>query len=59
MHLPPALRSLHQAVGTALWISVVTVAALAAGARSPAPGADIVVDSPSRGNFATPEGVST
>jgi heme a synthase len=59
MHLPAALRSLHQAVGTALWIAVVTVAALAAGARSPAPGADIVVDSPSRGKFATPEGVST
>src|ERR1700674_1753588 len=29
MHLPPGLRSLHQAVGTALWICVVTLAALA------------------------------
>ncbi|HVS59717.1 MAG TPA: COX15/CtaA family protein [Gemmatimonadaceae bacterium] len=58
MHLPPSLRSLHQAVGTALWIVVVALAALAEG-----PGArgisEIVRESPSRGEFATPEGVST
>ena len=58
MHLPPLLRSLHQAVGTALWIVVVALAALAEG-----PGAtgisEIVRESPSRGEFATPEGVST
>ena len=58
MHLPPSLRSLHQAAGTALWIVVVALAALAEG-----PGAtgipEIVRESPSRGEFATPEGVST
>jgi heme a synthase len=59
MHLPPSLRSLHQAVGTALWIAVVAIAALAAGPRSVAAGSDIVNESPSRGEFATPEGVST
>jgi heme A synthase len=59
MHLPPALRSLHQAVGTALWIAVVTMAALASSARSGVASADIVLESPSRGKFATPEGVST
>ncbi|HEY1951384.1 MAG TPA: COX15/CtaA family protein [Gemmatimonadaceae bacterium] len=58
MHLPPGLRSLHQAAGTALWISVVTLASLAAASRS----SDIeriIYESPSRGEFATPEGVST
>jgi heme a synthase len=59
MHLPPSLRSLHQAVGTALWITVVTIAALAAGPRTAAARTDIVRESPSRGEFATPEGVST
>jgi heme A synthase len=59
MHLPPGLRSLHQAVGTALWISVVTLAALAAGTRGMTDIERIVYDSPSRGNFATPEGVAT
>jgi heme a synthase len=59
MHLPPSLRSLHQAVGTALWIVVVAVAALAAGPRLRAAPADILRESPSRGEFATPEGVST
>jgi cytochrome c oxidase assembly protein subunit 15 len=60
MHLPPALRSLHQAVGTALWIAVVTLAALAARSSSAAPvRTDVTLDSPSRGEFATPEGVST
>ena len=58
MHLPPGLRSLHQAIGTALWISVVALASLAS-----APGSTdierIVYESPSRGEFATPEGVST
>jgi heme A synthase len=58
MHLPPGLRSLHQAAGTALWISVVTLASLAAASGS----SDIeriIYESPSRGEFATPEGVST
>jgi cytochrome c oxidase assembly protein subunit 15 len=58
MHLPPGLRSLHQAVGTALWITVVALASLASGAGM----TDIeriVYQSPSRGEFATPEGVST
>jgi heme A synthase len=58
MHLPPSLRSLHQAVGTGLWITVVTLTALAAGTGT----RDIeriVFESPSRGEFATPEGVST
>jgi cytochrome c oxidase assembly protein subunit 15 len=59
MHLPPTLRSLHQAVGTALWISVVTLAALAAGTHGMTDIERIVYDSPSRGEFATPEGVAT
>lgn len=59
MLLPVTLRSLHQAVGTATWIAVVAVAALAGSRwRSFAP-ADVVSESPSRGAFATPEGVST
>lgn len=59
MHWPPALRSLHQAVGAALWIAVVTLAALAAGMRGTSDIERIVYESPSRGEFATPEGVST
>ncbi len=59
MHLPAVLRSLHQAVGTALWITVVTVMALAGNRRGSAASPDIVRESPSRGTFATPEGVST
>ncbi len=59
MHLSPALRSLHQAVGAALWISVVTLAALAGGMRGTSDIERIVYESPSRGEFATPEGVST
>ena len=59
MHLPPALRSLHQAVGTALWVSVVTLTALAAGTSELTDIEQIVYESPSRGQFATPEGVST
>jgi len=59
MALPPVLRSLHQAVGTALWICVVTLAALAAGPRGVTDIERIVYESPSRGEFATPEGVST
>lgn len=59
MHLPPALRSLHQAVGTALWLAVVAVAALSVDRRPIGATADIVRESPSRGEFATPEGVST
>jgi heme A synthase len=59
MHLPASFRSLHQAVGTALWTAVVALAALAAGRRGPAPIAEIVRESPSRGEYATPEGVST
>jgi heme A synthase len=59
MHFSPALRSLHQAVGTVLWTVVVALAALAAGSPSNARGSEIVRESPSRGEFATPEGVST
>ncbi|MGH7650796.1 MAG: COX15/CtaA family protein [Gemmatimonadaceae bacterium] len=59
MHLPPALRSLHQAVGTALWIAVVALAALAVGRGNREPIREIVRESPSRGEFAAPEGVST
>jgi heme A synthase len=59
MHLPPTLRSLHQAVGTALWISIVALAALAAGTRGTSDIERIVYESPSRGKFARPEGVST
>jgi heme A synthase len=58
MHLPASLRSLHQAVGTALWVAVVALTSLAAGpgeANIP----EIARESPSRGEFATPEGVST
>ncbi len=59
MHLPTSLRSLHQAVGTALWIGVVALATLAAGPRDQGRVSEIVRESPSRGEFATPEGVST
>ena len=59
MHLPPSLRSLHQAVGTALWIAVVAIAALATRPRTAPAKTEIVRESPSRGEFATPEGVST
>jgi heme A synthase len=58
MHFPPSLRSLHQAVGTALWIVVVVLTALAEG-RPANDTSEIVRESPSRGEFATPEGVST
>jgi cytochrome c oxidase assembly protein subunit 15 len=58
MHFPASLRSLHQAVGTALWIVVVALAALAAGPRTNNT-SEIVRESPSRGEYATPEGVST
>ena len=59
MHLPASLRSIHQAIGTALWISVVALAALATGQRYTTDIERIVFESPSRGEFATPEGVST
>jgi cytochrome c oxidase assembly protein subunit 15 len=59
MQLPPALRSVHQAMGTALWITVVTLTALASGAAETTDIERIVYESPSRGEFATPEGVST
>ncbi len=59
MHLPASLRSIHQAIGTALWISVVTLAALANGRRFMSDIERIVYESPSRGEYATPEGVST
>ena len=59
MHLPAALRSIHQAVGTALWITVVAIAALAGARRADVVSPDVVRESPSRGTFATPEGVST
>lgn len=59
LHLPPTLRSLHQALGTVLWISVVALAALATGTSGMTEIERIVYESPSRGEFATPEGVST
>jgi len=59
LHLPPQLRSIHQAVGTALWIVVVTLTALASGTAETTDIERIVYESPSRGEFATPEGVST
>lgn len=59
MNLPATMRSLHQAVGTATWIAVVAVAALAGSRWSPVDTSEIVRESPSRGDFATPEGVST
>ena len=59
MHLPASLRSVHQAVGTALWISVVTLTALAGGQRFMTDIERIVYESPSRGEYATPEGVAT
>lgn len=59
MNLPAVMRSLHQAVGTATWIAVVAIAVLAAHRHGEDPPADLVRESPSRGTFATPEGVST
>ncbi|HKN58024.1 MAG TPA: hypothetical protein VJV97_04175, partial [Gemmatimonadaceae bacterium] len=59
MQLPPALRSLHQAIGTALWLAVVTLTALASGTAATTEIERIIYESPSRGEFATPEGVST
>jgi heme a synthase len=59
MHLPASLRSIHQGIGTLLWISVVALAALASGPRYMTAIERIVYESPSRGEFATPEGVST
>ena len=59
LNLPPGLRSLHQAVGTLLWISVVALAALSSGSNTATEIEQIVFESPSRGEFATPEGVST
>jgi cytochrome c oxidase assembly protein subunit 15 len=59
MHLPASLRSIHQAVGTALWITVVALTALASGQRFMTDIEQIVYESPSRGEYATPEGVST
>jgi heme A synthase len=59
MHLPASLRSIHQALGTALWITVVALSALANGQRFMTSIERIVYESPSRGEFATPEGVST
>ena len=59
MNLPASFRSLHQAVGTLLWIAVVALTALAAGNPGLTDIERIVYESPSRGEFATPEGVST
>jgi cytochrome c oxidase assembly protein subunit 15 len=59
MHLPATLRSLHQAAGTALWIAVVALTALATGPGVASDIERIIYESPSRGEFATPEGVST
>lgn len=59
MHLPATLRSLHQAVGTALWIAVVLLTTLASRSGDRVSVSEVVRESPSRGEFATPEGVST
>ena len=59
LHLPAGLRSLHQAVGTTLWIAVAALTALATGTATTTDIERIVYESPSRGEFATPEGVST
>jgi heme A synthase len=59
MQLPASLRSIHQAIGTALWIAVVTLTALASAQRIMTDIERIVYESPSRGEYATPEGVST
>jgi heme A synthase len=59
LHLPASLRSLHQAVGTALWICVTILLALAGGPTRTGELSAVVRESPSRGEFATPEGVST
>lgn len=59
MGLPALVRSLHQAIGTALWIAVVAGAALSRGRTFISAPADVVRESPSRAPFATPEGVST
>ena len=57
MHLPASLRSIHQAIGAALWVTVVALTALASGQRFDIE--RIVYESPSRGEYATPEGVAT
>ncbi len=59
LQLPPGLRSLHQAAGTGLWIAVVTLTVLTSGSVGLTDIERIVYESPSRGEFATPEGVST
>lgn len=59
MHLPAAFRFMHQAMGTALWIAIVALTALAAGRGEIRDVAEVVREPPSRGEFATPEGVST
>jgi heme A synthase len=59
LHLPAGLRSLHQALGTGLWITVVALTALASRRAAMSEIERIVYESPSRGEFATPEGVST
>ncbi|HXG69295.1 MAG TPA: COX15/CtaA family protein [Gemmatimonadaceae bacterium] len=59
MHLPAALRSLHQATGTVIWISVVAFMTLSARRQGGVDPTEIVRESPSRAEFATPEGVST
>ncbi len=59
MQLPASLRSIHQALGTALWIAVVALTALASRQRFMTEIERIVYESPSRGEYATPEGVST
>ncbi|MBA3467085.1 MAG: COX15/CtaA family protein [Gemmatimonadaceae bacterium] len=59
MHLPAALRSLHQATGTVVWIAVVALMALSARRQGGVDPTEIVRESPSRAEFATPEGIST
>jgi heme A synthase len=59
LHLPATFRSLLQAVGTLLWICVVALAALTSARGDTSPVKEILRESPSRGEFATPEGIST
>jgi heme A synthase len=50
LHLPPVLRSLHQAVGTLVWLSIFVLAALARrGSRDAGDGALLVAEPPRLG----------
>jgi heme A synthase len=50
MHMPPELRSLHQAVGVGIWLSLFSLAYLARiAARDPAERTALLVDAPAAG----------